>query len=319
MTQPGPRPATAVTVFHADGDDAEFTRWAGELLASARDARGHLSGRVSDVSDVTSDRAVAVAFSDDAALHRWLDSPHRADVLRDGRSRGFWTATADLITSADNLDASGIGVFGHVVAAGHDDDFRATQARLSRAAAALPGYLGTVLVAGEQDGEWTSIVRFRTGTQLAQWLGSAERGAALERMRTTLSRDFSTGTTPFGTTVRVQDGRTLMTPNWKSAMLVLAVLYPTVMLLSRFLGPVVDHAGAPPWLGLWISQIVSIVAMQWWLMPAASRPLRRWLDPVDGAGTRVSAAGVAVLLAVYAVTLTVFATVHELQFWDYAS
>ena len=157
------------------------------------------------------------------------------------------------------------------------------------------------------------------GGQLAQWMASAERGAVLERMRGTLSRDFSSGTTPFGTTVRVQDGRTLMTPNWKSAMLVLAVLYPTVMLLSRFLGPVVDHAGAPPWLGLWISQIVSIVAMQWWLMPAASHPLRRWLDPVDGAGFRVTVTGVAVLVAVYAVTLTVFATVQELQFWDYAS
>ncbi len=262
---------------------------------------------------------MAVSFSDDATLHRWLDSPERAEVLRHGRSLGFWTAITDLVISAEDLDASGVAVFGHVVAAGCDGDFRATQARLSRAAAALPGYLGTVLVTGERDGEWTSIVRFRTGTQLAQWLASAERDAALERMRDTLSGDFSTGTTPFGTTVRVQDGRTLMTPNWKSAMLVLAVLYPTVMLLSRFLGPVVDHAGAPPWLGLWLSQIVSIVAMQWWLMPAASRPLRRWLDPVDGAGAGVSAAGVAVMLAVYAVTLTVFATVRELQFWDYAS
>jgi len=319
MTQPGPRPATAVTVFHADGDDAEFTRWAARLLESARDAHGHLSSRVSDVVDVTSDRAVAVTFCDDAALHRWLDSPDREAVLCDGRARGFWTATPDVVTTADNVQASGIGVFGHVVAAGCDDEFRATQARLSRAAATQPGYLGTVLVAGEQDGEWTSVVRFRTGAQLAQWLASAERGAALEQMRGTLSRDFSTGTTPFGTTVRVQDGQTLMTPNWKSAMLVLAVLYPTVMLLSRFLGPVVDHAGAPPWLALWISQIVSIVAMQWWLMPAASRPLRRWLDPVDGAGARVSGVGVAVILVVYAVTLTVFASVHELQFWDYAS
>lgn len=319
MIQPGAHPATAVTVFHADGDAAEFARWAGQLLASARDAHGHLSGRISDVVDAASDRAVAVTFSGEDSLHRWLDGPERAQVLRDGRAHGFWTAATDVLTSAENLDASGIGVFGHAVAAGREDEFRATQARLSRAAAALPGYLGTVLMAGESDGEWTSIVRFRTGGQLAQWMASAERGAVLERMRGTLSRDFSSGTTPFGTTVRVQDGRTLMTPNWKSAMLVLAVLYPTVMLLSRFLGPVVDHAGAPPWLGLWISQIVSIVAMQWWLMPAASHPLRRWLDPVDGAGFRVTVTGVAVLVAVYAVTLTVFATVQELQFWDYAS
>jgi uncharacterized protein len=59
------------------------------------------------------------------------------------------------------------------------------------------------------------------------------------------------------------------------------------------------------------------VAMQWWLMPAASRSFSRWLDPVDGAGWRVSAAGAVAIVVVYAVTLTLFATVRELQFWDY--
>ena len=132
-------------------------------------------------------------------------------------------------------------------------------------------------------------------------------------------KDFSaaSNTTPFATTVRIEDGRTLMTPNWKSALLVLLVLYPTVMLLSRFVGPVLDGVGAEPWLGLWISQIVSVTAMQWWLMPWVSRPFRRWLDPVDGAGFRISVLGTAAIVALYALTLTLFATVHELQFWDY--
>jgi antibiotic biosynthesis monooxygenase (ABM) superfamily enzyme len=40
--------------------------------------------------------------------------------------------------------------------------------------------------------------------------------------------------------------------------------------------------------------------MQWWLMPAVSRPLRRWLDPVDGAGARISLAGAAVVIMLYA-------------------
>ena len=225
-----------------------------------------------------------------------------------------------MILGEEGAGTAGIGVFRHEVAPGRQDGFLATQLRLCAAAATLPGYQGTVLLPADRDGEWTSMVRFRTGAQLTNWIESGRRSAALENLRETLSRDFDivSGTTPFGTTVRVQDGRTLMTPNWKSAMLVLAVLYPTVMLLSRFLGPVVDHLGAQPWLGLWISQIVSITAMQWWLMPAASRPFRRWLDPVDGAGTRVSLAGAAAILIGYAVTLALFATVHELQFWDYA-
>ena len=67
-------------------------------------------------------------------------------------------------------------------------------------------------------------------------------------------------------------------------MLVLLVLYPTVMTLSRFLGPVLDDLGAEPWLSMWLSQIVSVGLMTWFLMPLVTGWFRRWLDPVDGAG-----------------------------------
>ena len=100
-------------------------------------------------------------------------------------------------------------------------------------------------------------------------------------------------------------------------MLVLLVLYPTVMTLSRFLGPVLDDLGAEPWLSMWLSQIVSVGLMTWFLMPVVTGWFRRWLDPVDGAGARVSLVGAAVVAAVYAATLTIFASVTWLQFWDY--
>ena len=150
---------------------------------------------------------------------------------------------------------------------------------------------------------------------------SDERDEALPGLRSSLTHGFAavSSTTPFATTVRIQDGRTLMTPNWKSAMLVLLVLYPTVMVLSRFFGPVLDRAGAEPWLALWVSQIVSVSALQWWLMPTVTRPFRNWLDPVDGAASRISALGAAVVVAGYAVTLALFASVKWLQFWDYAN
>jgi hypothetical protein len=141
----------------------------------------------------------------------------------------------------------------------------------------------------------------------------------LPGLRSSLARGFSAVSqpTPFATTVRVQNGKTLMTPNWKSAMLVLLVLYPTVMVLSRFFGPTLDGLGAEPWLALWVSQIVSVSALQWWLMPAVTRPFRKWLDPVDGASCRISVIGGVVVVVLYAVTLAVFASVKWLQFWDY--
>ena len=172
------------------------------------------------------------------------------------------------------------------------------------------------------DGEEAlSVLRFRTDRHLAGWMSSGQREAALPGLRSSLTAEFApvSGTTAFGTTVRSDGGRMLMTPNWKSVMLVLLVLYPTVMLLSRFLGPVLDSLGAEPWLSLWLSQVISVTAMQWWLMPWASKPFRRWLDPVDGAGRRSSLAGAAVILLLYAATLLLFDSVTWLQFWDYAS
>ena len=102
-------------------------------------------------------------------------------------------------------------------------------------------------------------------------------------------------------------------------MLILLVLYPTVMLLSRFLGPVIDRFGAEPWLAMWVSQVVSVATLQWALMPWAGRRFRRWLDPVDGAGVRTSTLGAAVVIGGYVLTLAVFATVQWLQYWDYRS
>ena len=43
--------------------------------------------------------------------------------------------------------------------------------------------------------------------------------------------------------------------------------------------------------------------------------VRRWLDPVDGAGLRISLRGAAVAVIVYAASLTAFATVEWLQYW----
>ena len=164
------------------------------------------------------------------------------------------------------------------------------------------------------------MLRFRTERQLATWLGSPERIEALGALRRSLSREFSlvSSTMAFGATVRTENGRTAVTPKWKTAMLILLVLYPTVMLLSRFLGPVLNHAGAPPWLAMWLSQVVSVAALQWVLMPWAGRRFHLWLDPVDGAGTRTSALGAAVLAAGYLLTLVLFAAVQWLQYWDYA-
>ena len=117
--------------------------------------------------------------------------------------------------------------------------------------------------------------------------------------------------------MRVIDGQTRTTPNWKTAMVVFMVLFPTVMLLSRFLSPLLHDLGLDPGLSLWMSNIVSTILLTYLLMPTATRIFRFWLDPIDGAPLKPTLLGIAIILFVYALTLLAFAVFRDLQFWDY--
>ena len=311
--------ATVVSVFHPGPDGAAFDAWAEQLVLSAANAPGFRSGTVSVHTSPFLDWAVAVTFEAEAQLHKWLDGAARAAVLRDGTGFGYYLRTTDLVMVDGQPGPTGVDAFRNPVSAGRESEFAMAQQLLNEASAEYPGFQGAALFPPTTGNEWLSVVRYRTADQLSAWRASTQRDAALAPLRSVLTEEFAplTSTTPFATTVRIENGRTLLTPNWKSAMMVLLVLYPTVMLLSRFVGPFFDGWGAQPWLALWLSQVLSVTLMQWWVMPLATRPFQRWLDPVDGRDRRISVLGAGVVLVGYVATLVVFASVQWLQFWDY--
>jgi uncharacterized protein len=308
--------ATVVTIFHPMNDSADFKAWAGELAASAPEAADF---RVSVLGQPHLDWGIAVSFESEDALHAWLDSDARQRLFRVGEQRGILNATSDLVITEDAVPP-GAGVFRHTVEPGREAEFVAAQSQLAEASSSFSGFEGCCTFAPVDGGESFAVLRFRTERQLVTWLSSPQRLGALGPLRSSLTHDFSlvSWTTAFGATVRTENGRTAVTPKWKTAMLILLVLYPTVMLLSRFFGPALDQLDAPPWLAMWLSQVVSVAALQWVLMPWAGQRFRRWLDPVDGAETCTSVVGAAVLVAGYLLTLVVFAAVQWLQYWDYS-
>ncbi len=93
------------------------------------------------------------------------------------------------------------------MAAGKEAEFVRIQDRLALASSQFPGYEGTVLLPPDGGDEWVSMLRFRTPEQLAAWLRSSERDEALPGLRSSLTGFAAvSSTTPFATTVRVQDG-----------------------------------------------------------------------------------------------------------------
>lgn len=302
--------ARAITLFHPPSDPARFGQWVVGYLASARHSPGHVSARESVQGNRPLDWAVEVAFRDADVLDAWLDGPERQAVLREGEAQGWWRCASDLVLTRDDPPPADVGVFLHSVAPGKEAEFIATQSELTRSIFAFPGYEGTALFPADSSGQqWMSVLRFRRADQLTNWMRSRERQDALPRLRGGLTRDFAelTRSAPFGSTIRVADGQTRITPAWKTAMLVLLCLYPTVMLLSKSLSPELGGLGVSPSVSIFAGNVVSIVALQWVLVPTVSRPFRRWLDPIDGASTRITAAGAAAIAAAYAALLALFA------------
>lgn len=234
--------ATVVTIFHPTSDSPGFRQWAGELQATAS---GATDFRVSVLAQDHLDWGVAATFGDEQALHDWLDSSASRALLDLGEERGIFCATADLVIVEGGGVPTGVGLFRHAVSVGREDEFIAAQAQLANASSRFGGFEGCCIFAPGAGGESFSVLRFRTDRQLTTWLSSPERNEALRPLRSSLTRDFSqvSATTAFGTTIRTENGRTAITPKWKTAMLLLMVLYPTVMLLSRFLGPVLFEWG----------------------------------------------------------------------------
>ena len=194
------------------------------------------------------DWATSVTFENEQSCTAGWTAQGRSRLLGARPPRpDFRAAVADLILTDGGRPATGVGIFRHTVTPGQDDQFvdaagsswssSAPRSRVSRA----PRCSDPTGVRG-----MVSILRFRTDHQLQAWMNSTERRGALPELRSQLAEDFTviTRSTPFGSILRVQDGATRVTPKWKTAMLVLLVLYPTVMTLSRFLGPALDKVGA---------------------------------------------------------------------------
>ncbi len=303
--------ASAITFFHPPPDPARFGQWMAGYLASARHTSGYVSARESVQAEGQLDWAVQVSFDSPDLLDAWLDSDERRAVLSEGTTQGYWRCASDLVLAGGELPPTNAAVFLHSVAAGKASEFVSAQSALTATSSAFPGYEGTAVFPADSSGQWMSVLRFRTAAALRRWIQSRERHEALPRLRDELTHDFAelALSAPFGSTVRVADGETRITPGWKSAMLVLLCLYPTVMLLSRSLAPALDHFGVRQVVAIFVGNVISVVLLQWVLVPTVSVPARRWLDPIDGAPARISAAGAAVIAVCYAVLLALFALV----------
>lgn len=174
------------------------------------------------------------------------------------------------------------------------DRFRDWQRDVTQAAEGFDGYEGTDVYPPAAGGdEWVSVIHFENEDLLQRWIDSSERARWVEKLRATVG-DFELRTLQGGFSSWFEglrkDGAGAMPPAWKMALTVWLGLFPTVLLLSIFVGPLTSPLGFS--FEMLIGNALSVAILQWAVVPALSKVLRRWLEANSPATKRLSYGGV---------------------------
>jgi antibiotic biosynthesis monooxygenase (ABM) superfamily enzyme len=188
------------------------------------------------------------------------------------------------------------------------DWFLQWQRDITAAAESFAGYRGTDVYppADGQREEWVVVLHFEDEKSLQHWLGSPQRAQWVEILQARAG-GFELKTLPGGFGpwfAGLVPGPGAAPPAWKMVLTVLLGLYPTVMLLTIFVGPFTNRLGLA--VSMLISNALSVSLLQWVVMPVLTRLLGRWLN-ANAAGQRVlSFAGLGLILLLLAVLTTLF-------------
>lgn len=159
--------------------------------------------------------------------------------------------------------------------------FLATMAQLAAAESRWPGFLAgqapQLLERGPEE-IWRSRIRWRDLESWLAWMDSEERRRILSEAGSGGGFRYSGRTNWQGYARWLASAQAARTPVWKSNLLVLLVLYPSVMVLGPLLRPLpLARPGA-----VLLSVSVSVAITGWWLVPLAARVYDGWLT---GRGT----------------------------------
>jgi antibiotic biosynthesis monooxygenase (ABM) superfamily enzyme len=277
-------PATVVLgqrVKAGRGDD--FRRWQDDVNAAAAKFPGFLGTQVQPPVDEHNDWTIVYRFDTASHLYDWLNSATRQDLLDRGGVL-FESPGSQQVMVGQGDDALVTVVVSHPVSAENETEFVDWQDRMVKAQQKFPGFRGSELfrpVPGVQD-EWNAIYRFGTSEELDRWLESDERKELLRQGEN--FRDFQMRKVDslFGSWFAPGGDREAAAalPNWKLAFSVLVGLYPTVVLLTLFIGWVWQ---TDLWKSLLLGNTLSVILLTWIVTPAVSRALRFWLSPAPDA------------------------------------
>ncbi|MCZ1011102.1 antibiotic biosynthesis monooxygenase [Streptomyces lydicus] len=313
--------ATVVTSQKVrEGRTDEYRRWQDRANQAAREFEGFVDAEVYPPGAGEENEWVAVfRFSGMDCLTAWLESGRRRELL-DEASGLFQGPPAQEVLRGGSpaRPATDVvtAVISHEVTPGREQQFLRWQEKTLTAQEKAPGFMGSELfkpVEGVQE-HWVVVFRFDSREHLDDWLHSEVRTKLLaEGRKYFTSYDVRKVGSAFSGWFQF-DRRGGAPPNWKQAMSVVLALYPTVMVLNLTVGVGLEKLTIREYIGLFLSNVLSVSALTWLLMPLVNRALAFWLVPSRATGRKEQVLGVGLVLLGYLVSIAVFGLITH-QIW----
>jgi uncharacterized protein len=184
------------------------------------------------------------------------------------------------------------------------DDYLHWQRSITAAAAPFPGYQQTEAYPPvdpyAEKPEWVIVIHFDTPQALERWLTSSERAHWMAKLPQEFQKyqikSFPSG---LGSYFRLfVDPPPGPLPHLKAIFAVMLGLYPTIMLMTWFITPKLNHLGLG--ISMLIGNILSVTFLEYVIMPGVSYLLRPWLQANAPQDRTTSIAGYALIVAALA-------------------
>jgi antibiotic biosynthesis monooxygenase (ABM) superfamily enzyme len=307
-----PKVATAVTTVRVRrGEEGAFAGWLTQVNEIVATFPGYISAVVMPpVPPSQSDWVMVQRFRTLEQLRAWLDSDERRSLLDKSASLLVDEGTTNVI-EGQTAELSPHDMVTEIITVsvkpGKEEAYHAWVDRIRQIEANFPGYRGLQLqppIPGLQD-DWVSLLRFDSSEHLNAWLESDARRAALREVEPFIDRSEQQVATAFSGWFTFGDAPDQVPSNWKQAMVVLLALFPVVMLELLYLSPQLRSLNLA--VATFIGNLLSVAALTWLLVPWVNRAFGWWLRPKANPSLSVEAAGVALIVCLYALSVVVFA------------
>lgn len=318
-----PQPPSLATFNYSvlAGRHEAFEAWLRNLLMLAVAAPGFIGVSRSEQGTPSGSTSWRITYRFESGSDResWMQSTALAKAHAEAGT--LFASPPQAASDADAGTARMMVVTSHV-APGREQDWRVAQARLNAAVVGFPGFDALDIFKPSDDGHnWTTVLTFRSERDLENWKGSAERRRFLSQFEESKHDGVDVGPASFGTWFAARTTASRPVPEWKQAMVVLAVLYPLVSVYDITLGnaagqglaiaghPIIRGLGLPFPVVVFLGNAVGTVLLSWMLMPAAIRLFDWWLDPAASGAQTIR--GALILIALYVLEVAAFSYVFE--------